>query len=347
MPDDTKPQTAVTAARAVVQDVGRFANLMDSARFEHIQRVGTMFANSNLVPEHFRGKQADCVIAVEMALRLDIHPFALMQSLYVVHGKPGIEAKMAIALINSSGLYKAPLAYKLEGEGMKRQCTAYAEDRASGAMCSAVVTMEMAKAEGWIDKAGSKWKTMPDIMLQYRSASFFGRLNCPQVIFGMSTREELEEIDVTPAADPETPRRQTLKERVVGNVIEADREVPTPSTLVHPQSHVVPVADTGPSVADLVASGHIVIHDDKPSQVAAGGAGQGELVPNPHPTPQNATQATGKPPWLPYESALKHAKQAKTQDQVDVVRDAMNGADYSEAQVAEIKSILDSKKLVG
>jgi hypothetical protein len=54
----------------------------------------------------------------------------------------------------------------------------------------------MAKAEGWLDKAGSKWKTMPELMLKYRAAAFFGRLYAPEVLMGMQTSEEV--IDITP-----------------------------------------------------------------------------------------------------------------------------------------------------
>lgn len=229
----TEPTTAVAARPEItaVVDTSEFSNLLDTNKFAHIQRVGKMFANSSLVPDHFRGKEADCVIAVEMAIRLRLHPFNLMQSLYVVHGKPGMEAKMAIALINSSGLYKGPLQFKLEGEGMDRKCTAMAIDKASGQVCEAVCSMDIAKAEGWIDKTGSKWKTMPDMMLQYRSASFFGRLYCPQVLFGMQTKEELDdipEVDITPAQP--AAAKVSLKERL------ADRSNPAQEVVVEPET---------------------------------------------------------------------------------------------------------------
>ena len=55
--------------------------------------------------------------------------------------------------------------------------------------------MEMAKAEGWIDKAGSKWKTMPELMRRYRAASFFTKQFAPEVSMGLQTIEEI--IDIT------------------------------------------------------------------------------------------------------------------------------------------------------
>jgi hypothetical protein len=55
----------------------------------------------------------------------------------------------------------------------------------------------MAKAEGWIDKNGSKWKTMPEQMLMYRAATFFCRVFCPEVLAGVQTSDEITDIGYT------------------------------------------------------------------------------------------------------------------------------------------------------
>ncbi|MEJ1390292.1 MAG: hypothetical protein RPU34_05250, partial [Candidatus Sedimenticola sp. (ex Thyasira tokunagai)] len=61
------------------------------------------------------------------------------------------------------------------------------------------VTIAMAKAEGWYSKNGSKWQTMPEVMLGYRAASFFGKRYAPDILMGMQTAEELNDIiDVNP-----------------------------------------------------------------------------------------------------------------------------------------------------
>lgn len=350
MPNDmlpNKPSTAVAPRqeKAIVTDSGLFHNLMDTSRFEHLQRVAKVFANSALVPEHFRGKEADCFIAVEMAMRLQLHPFNLMQSLYVVHGKPGIEAKMAIALINSSGLFDGPLQFKLAGEGMKRQCTAFAVHSKTKQVCETTVTMDMAKAEGWIDKSGSKWKTLPDLMLQYRSASFFARLYCPEVIFGMQTREELDEIDVTPPAQDraEVPARATLREKlgIVDVAVTATEAANYSAQEKVPEPRQSPKAPPPTaSVADLVDSGHIVVHDE-PAQGAQGSLG----VATPQPAAENAGKAPSATAPMPFDNVLSHAKRAKTQEQVDIVRDVLRDPAYTAEQRAEAENILGSKKL--
>lgn len=194
----TKPQAASPAPpKPIAIDDSQFANLLDTVKFDHMWRIAQMYAKTQFVPEIYRGKAEDCFIACQMAIRLGLDPMMFMQNTYIVHGKPGMEAKLAIALINSKGPFTGPLQFTYEGEGMSRACTAFATHSKTGEVCSCKVTMQIAKAEGWIDKSGSKWKTMPDQMLAYRAASWFGRLYCPECLMGMQTVDELE--DVHPA----------------------------------------------------------------------------------------------------------------------------------------------------
>lgn len=58
------------------------------------------------------------------------------------------------------------------------------------------VTMEMAVNEGWYGKNGSKWRSMPDLMLQYRTAAFFGRIYAPELLMGLPTAEEVQDVFV-------------------------------------------------------------------------------------------------------------------------------------------------------
>jgi hypothetical protein len=78
-----------------------------------------------------------------------------------------------------------------------------------------VITMQMAKDEGWLDKNGSKWKTMPEVMLRYRAASFFGRLNCPDMIMGIYSADEVVELgpDAYREIDPAEKVQQEIQEK--------------------------------------------------------------------------------------------------------------------------------------
>jgi len=120
-----------------------------------------------------------------------------MQNIYVVHGKPSFSSKFAIAMINASGRFEGNTRFNLEGKGDNLSCYAYATYRGEKEPIKGhTVTMKMAKDEKWIDKTGSKWKTMPEKMIKYRAASFFANEYCADLLLGMSIQEELE--DITP-----------------------------------------------------------------------------------------------------------------------------------------------------
>lgn len=170
--------------------------------FALMQRAATLLAASELVPEIFRGKVANTTIALEMAQRIGAGPLAVMQNLYIVHGKPGWSSQFIIAAVNNTGRY-SPIRFAVTGEGDAKTCIAWAIEKATGERLeSPPVSIAMAKAEGWYDKNGSKWKTMPDLMLRYRSATFFGRLYAPEILMGMKTEEEI--VDITPPEDTRT-----------------------------------------------------------------------------------------------------------------------------------------------
>lgn len=183
------------------------ATSAETAAFELVQRQAKMLASSTLVPKEFQGNMANCAIGLNIAKRLGADPFMVLQNIDVIHGRPSFRATFLIAMVNASGRF-SPLKFKLEGDGQERTCYAYATDKASGETVEGpVVSMAMAKAEGWSTKSGSKWLTMPELMLRYRSAAFFARLYAPDITLGMQTAEEVEDIDppernITPAKVP-------------------------------------------------------------------------------------------------------------------------------------------------
>lgn len=206
-------------AKLPVQDDGEYAILFDTARFEQAYRVARLFSTTKFVPEAYQGSPENCFVALQMATRLRIDPMMFMQKTYIVHNKPGMEAQLAIALINTRGPFTGPIEWRFEGQGDARKCSAYATHKQTGAVCEAECSIEMAKKEGWFGKSGSKWQTIPDVMLRYRSASFLGRFYCPEVLMGIAMVDELIDIgdlsDVTPGA--------TQRSRAV---VSALREIP-------------------------------------------------------------------------------------------------------------------------
>lgn len=270
----TAPQTALSRknpeAQSVtamaVEDHGEFANLLDTSKFGHLQRVATLFASSQLVPQHFQGNVANCFIAMQMAMRLRVDPFMFMQSCYIVHGRPGMEAKLAIALINSSGLFTDSLDYEIEGgidpKASGYRVRAFAVRKSTGKRVDGPwVDWPVVRAEGWDAKQGSKWKTIPLLMFQYRAAAFFGRLHCPERLMGMQTVDELRDTEVAAAPDlgsVHPDRASALLAKITTRpVSEGQTLEPTPEASAQAQAEIAheqsPTVDTQePDVSGIV-----------------------------------------------------------------------------------------------
>lgn len=165
-------------------------------------RLAQMYAGSQIVPKHYQNKPHDCFIACQMSMRLKVDPFAYMQNSYIVHGRPGLEAKLSVAILNTSGKIVGRVRYREErdSKGKMTKCTAYATDADTKEIVEASVPWEMVVAEGWNKQNGtqqSKWATMPDVMFRYRSAIFLIRAYYPEVLMGMQIVDELEDIGTT------------------------------------------------------------------------------------------------------------------------------------------------------
>jgi len=164
--------------------------------FEDAQRIAKALASSTLIPPAFQGQQgfANCLVALEIANRMRISPFLAMQHLHVIHGRPSWSSSFIIAMVNGCGRF-SPLRFEMSGEGESLACYARATDLASEQeLKGPTITMAMAKKEGWSTKPGSKWATMPELMIRYRAAAFWGRLYASDLLLGLQTQEEV--IDV-------------------------------------------------------------------------------------------------------------------------------------------------------
>lgn len=193
--------------------------------FVSAQRMAKSLYTSTIVPEAYRGEQnaGNCIIAMELANRMGTSVLAVMQSLFLVHGKPGWSAAFMVACVNATKRF-SPIRYKMTGEKGTDSwgCIAWATDKSGEVLESPEVTIKMAKSQGWYSKNGSKWPDMPQLMLNYRAATLFTRLYAPEITMGIQTAEELGDVldvDATVTeAKPATPsfsKRKTAKETVV------------------------------------------------------------------------------------------------------------------------------------
>lgn len=181
---------------------------------EALAALASKLAGSDIIPQAFQKKPANVLIALDMANRLNASPMMVMQNMYVVYGNPGWSSKFLISTFNMSGKY-SPIRYEFFGTPGKDDygCRAYASELATGEKLTGPdVTIGMAKKEGWYDKKGSKWQTMPQLMLTYRAAAFFIRTCAPEISMGLPTADEL--VDIQPVNVTATGSVQDVIDRV-------------------------------------------------------------------------------------------------------------------------------------
>lgn len=204
--------------------------------FELMQRQAKLLCSSTLVPaayrsvvekldykgnvkERFENPNAlsNCVIALNMAARMNADPLMVMQNLYLVEGRPSWSSQWIIAQVNNCGRF-SPLRFDIQDLGEKtvdyttyqwdeqsrkkiaqvqkvkihdKRCIAWVVEKGTEErLYSPPVSIAMAVAEGWYSKNGSKWQTMDEVMLRYRAAAFFGKIYAPELLMGLPSAEE-------------------------------------------------------------------------------------------------------------------------------------------------------------
>ena len=241
--------------------------------FVSVQRMAKALASSTLVPDSYRGEAnlGNCIIALELSQRIGASVMAVMQSMVPIHGKPTWSAAFLIATVNSCGRF-SPMRFRWVGkEGADDWgCRAYAVEREGNLeLVGALVTIAMAKAEGWYSKNGSKWKTMPEQMLQYRAAAFWTRAYAPEIALGMHTSEEVND---TPAA------QQVVQPSVTASVVDVTPNPPEPKRRKK-EPEAIAVVEPAPEPAPTTAPVEPVFTEPKPAPVETPAA------PEPAPAP--------------------------------------------------------------
>ena len=165
-------------------------------------KTAQMISKTSIVPQAYKENAGNCLIAIDIANRMGLSPIMVMQNSQVVQGNFTWKGSACKGLIDNCGRFTKTKYVFVGEEGTDSWgCYLQAEDKQTGeTVKGATVTIKMAKDEGWYNKNGSKWKTMPEIMMQYRSATFFARAFCPQALMGFYTTDEMVDIG---KADPE------------------------------------------------------------------------------------------------------------------------------------------------
>jgi len=186
----------------------------DKRAFNDAFTMAKTLANAEIIPQAYRGKVSDCIVAIDLANQMGVSPITVMQNSQVVRGNFTWKGTACKAMIDGCGKYRKSRYVEVGVRGTD-SWGYYLEavEKDGDIVKGTTVDIKMAKDEGWYNKDGSKWKTMPELMLKYRAAAFFMRTECAGVAMGFLTAEEEE--DIAPA-----PVKTGLTALLDGEVVE-------------------------------------------------------------------------------------------------------------------------------
>jgi len=189
---------------------GKQALALIPTNLDELQRLaGLMFA-SGLMPTSIKTKEA-VAVAVMAGLEVGLSPMAAVQNIAVINGRPSIWGDAMLAIVQSSGLledYREDPIKLPSGEVIGFR--AMARRKGQGEPIENTFTMDDAKRAKLAGKTGP-WSEYPQRMMKLRARAFTLRDGFADVLKGMRSREEENDIiDVTPleerAALPPMPR---------------------------------------------------------------------------------------------------------------------------------------------
>ena len=190
------------------------ALLTNPASMQSLVTFSEMMAKSVVaVPNHLRGKPADCLAIVMQAARWGMDPFAVAQKTHLVNGALGYEAQLILAVLQSTRAIVGAPIYDYRGSAPVVEArvgmilAGESEPRWTQWLSSADVTT----------KNSPLWKTNVSQQMGYLQVKNWARQFAPGAILGIRTQDELEDIPAPAERDmgaadvvtPAGPRRRS------------------------------------------------------------------------------------------------------------------------------------------
>ena len=148
-------------------------------------------AQSGLLPDAYRNKPANILVALEYGAGLGIPPMTAIQQVHIVQGKPVASSQLIGALVRKAGH-----RLRVTGDDTRAVCEIVRSDDPDFTFRSEW-TIERAQRAKLTGK--ETWRAYPGNMLRARAITECARDACPEALAGISyTAEELgaDELDI-------------------------------------------------------------------------------------------------------------------------------------------------------
>ena len=190
-----------------------------------LMEFAKLVADSQFVPTEYRGRPGDIVVAIQTGAELGLSPMQALQSVSVINGRPSVWGDGALALVRASGLME-DFEEKVMGLGDQRFGYCRVKRKGQASPIEKRFSIDDARRAGLWQKRGP-WTQYPERMLIQRARGFALRDGFADVLRGLVTREEAQDLptEKEQARGPESDLPWTTRLSERGKVATPDEEV--------------------------------------------------------------------------------------------------------------------------
>jgi hypothetical protein len=182
--------------------------------FGELVEFAKMAARSTLVPRDYLGKPENILLAIQMGSEIGLAPMQSLQNISVINGRPSVWGDAMLGLCRQSPACKDVVEH-FEGDGKTLTAVCVAK-RAGAEPIERRFSMDDAERAGLASKAGT-WQQYPRRMLQMRARGFALRDAFPDVLRGLISTEEAQDIPEEKFTGPTleaSPEREAINDAV-------------------------------------------------------------------------------------------------------------------------------------
>jgi len=192
-----------------------------------------VLSKSIMVPREYQGKPANVLVAVQWGMELGLAPMQALQNIAVINGKPSIYGDALLAMVRADHRCLGVKEY-LDGETAVCLITR-SHNNGDFEEIERKFSVDDAKRAGLWGKQGP-WKQYPQRMLQMRARSLAIRDGFPDVIKGLISVEEAQDMPapMKPVQPQPAPSGPTIAERAMAAIEPPQEAVEAPQAPPEP-----------------------------------------------------------------------------------------------------------------
>jgi hypothetical protein len=226
---------------------------LEPRSLDEAMKYAELMAKSSIVPEAFRGKPGDILVAIQLGAEIGVSPVQALANIAVINGRPCMWGDLILGLVRGSGKLDW---IREKDDGETATCTVQRRDEPEPV--SRTVSNRDAEAAGLLRKPGP-WQQYRARMRQMRARSWALRDVFADVLKGIGVREEVEDYETVattaPGVEIQRPRRRSQPPIEIASPLPDAAPPPSPDPSTTPEPHP-PAPAAPPEISSTPAAGN-------------------------------------------------------------------------------------------